>query len=206
MTKYIVSIFTLCVTSFMTTTDTVAQKNTKTTTIEERLSTHLPIFKEPNCTEYMIEFGSNDKSVKYSAKVIGIEYYSKIPIEQVEGAYMFLYSDPENIVSDNGVQVTNTILYVFSFMPDGQYFSFSSNITFKNVKQAKEAYAYLVKLIGVDEDESEQSVSNLVTCTNKKSPLRGDNRMVTVRREGLSVTFIVMDYDILQQYMESSGS
>lgn len=207
MTKYILSIFTLCVTLFMTTTDTVAQKKTKNeVTIEDRLSTHLPMFVEPNCVKYLIEFGSNDKAVKSAANSIDINYFSKLPIEQVEGAYMLLYADPDNITTKAGMQVTNTVLYIFSFMPDGQYFSFSSNMTFKTVKQAKEAYSYLTTLIGVSEDETEQSVSNLVTCTDKKSPLRGDNRMVTVRRDGLSVTFIVMDYDILQQYTESSGS
>lgn len=207
MTKYILSIFTLCVTLFMTTTDTVAQKKTKNeVTIEDRLSTHLPMFAEPNCVKYLIEFGSNDKAVKSAANSIDINYFSKLPIEQVEGAYMLLYADPDNITTKAGMQVTNTVLYIFSFMPDGQYFSFSSNMTFKTVKQAKEAYSYLTTLIGVSEDETEQSVSNLVSCTDKKSPLRGDNRMVTVRRDGLSVTFIVMDYDILQQYTESLGS
>lgn len=207
MTKYILSIFTLCVTLFMTTTDTVAQKKTKNeVTIEDRLSTHLPMFAEPNCVKYLIEFGSNDKAVKSAANSIDINYFSKLPIEQVEGAYMLLYADPDNITTKAGVQVTNTVLYIFSFMPDGQYFSFSSNMTFKTVKQAKEAYSYLTTLIGASEDETEQSVSNLVTCTDKKSPLRGDNRMVTVRRDGLSVTFIVLDYDILHQYTESLGS
>ena len=206
MTKYIVSIFTLCVTLFMGTTDTVAQKNTKTTSIEERLSTHLPIFKEPNCVEYLIEFGSNDKAVKSAANSIDINYFSKLPIQQIDGAYMLMYADPENIRVKSGMEVTSSILYIFSFLPNGDYFSFSSNMTFKTTSQAKEAYEYLVKMIEVDDSDSENSVSNVVSCDDKKSPFRGNNRMITVRRDGVSVTFIVMDYDMIQRYTESSGS
>jgi hypothetical protein len=183
-------------------TDLVAQrKNTDELSIDQRLAKHLPIFQDPSCTKYLIEFGSNDKAVKSASKSIGIQYFSKAPIPQVEDAYMFLYSDPENITRKDGVQVSNTVLYIFSFMPDGEYFSFSSNIIFKTTKQAKEAYQYLTNIIGGSESESDDSFSTMVECSDKKSPMRGSRRMVTVKREGLSVTFITMDYDILEKYV-----
>jgi hypothetical protein len=93
-------------------------------------------------------------------------------------------------------------------MPDGEYFSFSSNIIFKTTKQAKEAYQYLTKIIGGGESESDDSFSTMVACTDKKSPLRGTKRMVTIKREGLAVTFITMDYDILEKHVmgDSAGS
>jgi hypothetical protein len=182
------------------------QNNTDEISIDQRLSNYLPIFQDPSCTKYLIEFGSNDKAVKAASKSIGIKYFSKTPIEQVEGAYMFLYSDPENITRKDGVEVSSTVLYIFSFMPDGEYFSFSSNIIFKTTKQAKEAYQYLAGIIGGDELESDDSFSTILQCKDKKSPVRGSRRMVTVKREGLSITFITMDYDILERYVTGGES
>jgi hypothetical protein len=209
MINRILSIALLFVVTFGSVTNLVAQrKNSNEISIDQRLANYLPIFQDPSCTKYLIEFGSNDKAVKTASKSIGIEYFSKAPIPQVEGAYMFLYSDPENITRKDGVEVSNTVLYIFSFMPDGEYFSFSSNIIFKTTKQAKEAYQYLTKIIGGGESESDDSFSTMVACTDKKSPLRGTKRMVTIKREGLAVTFITMDYDILEKHVmgDSAGS
>lgn len=207
--KYILSII-VCATLFLSGTDVIAQKKSQKdqapVSIETRLSKNLPVFAPANCAEYLIEFGSNDKAVKSAANSIDINYFSKLPIQQIDGAYMLMYADPENIRVKSGMEVTSTILYIFSFLPNGDYFSFSSNMTFKTTSQAKEAYEYLVKMIEVDDSDSENSVSNVVSCDDKKSPFRGNNRMITVRRDGLSVTFIVMDYDMIQRYTESSGS
>lgn len=207
--KYILSII-VCATLLLSGTEVLAQKKSQKdrdpVSIETRLSKNLPVFASPNCAEYLIEFGSNDKAVKSAANSIDINYFSKLPIQQIDGAYMLMYADPENIRVKNGSEVTNTILYIFSFLPNGEYFSFSSNMTFKTISQAKEAYDYLVKMIEVDDTNSENSVSNVVSCDDKKSPLRGDNRLITIRRDGLSVTFIVMDYDMIQNHTESSGS
>ena len=207
--KYILSII-VCTTLFLSGTDVIAQKKSQKdqapVSIETRLSKNLPVFAPANCAEYLIEFGSNDKAVKSAANSIDINYFSKLPIQQIDGAYMLMYADPENIRVKSGMEVTSTILYIFSFLPNGDYFSFSSNMTFKTTSQAKEAYEYLVKMIEVDDSDSENSVSNVVSCDDKKSPFRGNNRMITVRRDGLSVTFIVMDYDMIQRYTESSGS
>lgn len=191
-------------------TNVFAQKKSQSdqspVSIETRLSKNLPIFNQPNCAEYLIEFGSNDKAVKSSANSIDINYFSKLPIEQIDGAYMLMYVDPENITVKSGVKVTSSVLYIFSFLPNGEYFSFSSNITFKTTSQSKEAYDYLLKVVGFQDSDSENSVSNIISCEDKKSPLRGSKRMVTIRRDGLSVTFIVMDYDMIEKYTESSGS
>ena len=207
--NYILSII-VCAALFLSGTDVLAQKKSQKdqapVSIETRLSKNLPVFTPPNCAEYLIEFGSNDKAVKSAANSIDINYFSKLPIQQIDGAYMLMYADPENIRVKSGMEVTSTILYIFSFLPNGDYFSFSSNMTFKTTSQAKEAYEYLVKMIEVDDSDSENSVSNVVSCDDKKSPFRGNNRMITVRRDGLSVTFIVMDYDMIQKYTESSGS
>lgn len=207
--NYILSII-VCATFFLSGTDALAQKKSQKdqapVSIETRLSKNLPVFTPPNCAEYLIEFGSNDKAVKSAANSIDINYFSKLPIQQIDGAYMLMYADPENIRVKSGMEVTSTILYIFSFLPNGDYFSFSSNMTFKTTSQSKEAYEYLVKMIEVDDTDSENSVSNVVSCDDKKSPFRGNNRMITVRRDGLSVTFIVMDYDMIQKYTESSGS
>ncbi len=207
--NYILSII-VCASLFFSGTDALAQKKSQKdqspVSIETRLSKNLPVFAPANCAEYLIEFGSNDKAVKSAANSIDINYFSKLPIQQIDGAYMLMYADPENIRVKNGMEVTSTILYIFSFLPNGDYFSFSSNMTFKTTSQAKEAYEYLVKMIEVDDSDSENSVSNVVSCDDKKSPFRGNNRMITVRRDGLSVTFIVMDYDMIQRYTESSGS
>lgn len=210
MTKYIFSFILLVASFFLGTTNVLAQKKTEkdraSVSIETRLSKRLPIFAPPNCAEYLIQFGSNDKAVKSAANSIDINYFSKLPIQQIDGAYMLMYADPENIRVKSGMEVTSTILYIFSFLPNGDYFSFSSNMTFKTTSQAKEAYDYLTKMIGVDDTNSENSVSNVVSCDDRKSPFRGNNRMITVRRDGLSVTFIVMDYDMIQTYTESSDS
>ncbi len=207
--NYILSII-VCASLFFSGTDALAQKKSQKdqspVSIETHLSKNLPVFAPANCAEYLIEFGSNDKAVKSAANSIDINYFSKLPIQQIDGAYMLMYADPENIRVKNGMEVTSTILYIFSFLPNGDYFSFSSNMTFKTTSQAKEAYEYLVKMIEVDDSDSENSVSNVVSCDDKKSPFRGNNRMITVRRDGLSVTFIVMDYDMIQRYTESSGS
>lgn len=207
--NYILSII-VCTALFLSGTDVLAQKKSQKdqapVSIETRLSKNLPVFAPANCAEYLIEFGSNDKAVKSAANSIDINYFSKLPIQQIDGAYMLMYADPENIRVKSGMEVTSTILYIFSFLPNGDYFSFSSNMTFKTTSQAKEAYEYLVRMIEVDDSDSENSVSNVVSCDDKKSPFRGNNRMITVRRDGLSVTFIVMDYDMIQRYTESSGS
>jgi hypothetical protein len=206
MINRILSIVLLFVVTIVSVTNLVAQrKNTNEISIDQRLANYLPIFQDPSCTKYLVEFGSNDKAVKTTSKSIGIQYFSKTPIPQVDGAYMFLYSDPENITRKDGVEVSSAVVYIFSFMPDGEYFSFSSNIIFKTTKQAKEAYKYLAGIIG-GESDSDDSFSTMVVCTDKKSPLRGSKRMITVKREGLSITFITMDYDILEKHVMGGES
>jgi hypothetical protein len=207
--SYILSII-VCATFLLSGTDVLAQKKSQKdrdpVSIETRLSKNLPVFTPPNCAEYLIEFGSNDKAVKSAANSIDIDYFSKLPIQQIDGAYMLIYADPKNIRGKNGSEITNTIFYIFSFLPNGEYFSFSSNMVFETIIQAKEAYDYFVKMIEVDDTNSENSVSNIVSCDDKRSPLRGDNRLITIRRDGLSVTFIVIDHDMIQNYIKSSGS
>jgi len=207
--SYILSII-VCATFLLSGTDVLAQKKSQKdrdpVSIETRLSKNLPVFTPPNCAEYLIEFGSNDKAVKSAANSIDIDYFSKLPIQQIDGAYMLIYADPKNIRGKNGSEITNTIFYIFSFLPNGEYFSFSSNMVFETIIQAKESYDYFVKMIEVDDTNSENSVSNIVSCDDKRSPLRGDNRLITIRRDGLSVTFIVIDHDMIQNYIKSSGS
>ena len=132
--NYILSII-VCAALFLSGTDVLAQKKSQKdqapVSIETRLSKNLPVFAPANCAEYLIEFGSNDKAVKSAANSIDINYFSKLPIQQIDGAYMLMYADPENIRVKSGMEVTSTILYIFSFLPNGDYFSFSSNMTFK---------------------------------------------------------------------------
>jgi hypothetical protein len=206
MINRILSILLLFVVTIVSVTNLVAQrKNTNEISIDQRLANYLPIFQDPSCTKYLVEFGSNDKAIKTASKSIGIQYFSKTPIPQVDGAYMLLYSDPENITRKDGVEVSSAVVYIFSFMPDGEYFSFSSNVIFKTTKQAKEAYKYLTGIIG-GESDSDDSFSTMVVCTDKKSPLRGSKRMITVKREGISITFITMDYDILEKHVMGGES
>lgn len=188
-------------------TTVIAQsKRSSTTSIDERLSKYLPVFDDPSCGTYLIEFGSNDKAVKLASKEIGIQFLSKAPIPQVEDGHLLIYADPENIRTESGKVVTNTVLYIFSFTPFGDYFSFSSNFTFKTPKLAKEAYTYLLNIAGGSESESENTYTTILTCDDRKSPYRDKTRMLTLRRDGNSVTFVLIDYDLVEEYLQSVGS
>jgi len=205
----IYSIFLLVVISFMLfdSTPIIAQsKQTTKISIEERLSKYFPVFEDPSCLTYLIEFGSDDKAIKIASKDIGIQFLYKAPLPQLDDGYIFIYTDPQNISTKNGKEVTHNVLYIFSFTPSGDYFSFGSNFTFKTSKLAKEAYDYLLSISGGSEYESGDMFTTVITCDDRNSPHKDKSRLLRLKRDGNSVTFILIDYDLLGEYMKRVGS
>lgn len=186
MFKTFLSILFLTLTSF-----TMYGQYGKETNIQERISLYMPITRPPQCVRYLTEFGVSKDIVSGYAQTIGIKYFGTMEIPNLDGVYTTIFLDPENIVGSNGKTITEHVIYGFIFTPDHQYFSFSTNIKFKTPKLAKDFRKMLLKNIGV-KTTKETDVTEVVLCGNT-----GKKRVAIVKLDGSSVTFVVIDFDIV---------
>lgn len=163
----------------------------KETDIRERISLYVPILRPPECVQYLTEFGSTKNIVEAYAQTTGMKYFGTMEIPNLDGVYTSMFLDPDNLVGPNGKTTTEHVVYGFVFTPDGDYFSFSTNIKFKTPKLAKDFQKLLLKNIGV-KDTKQKDITETVVCRHT-----GKQRVVIVKLDGSSITYVVMDFDIV---------
>lgn len=186
MFKTFFIILVMVVSSFIST----AQPQ-ESTNIQERISLYVPILQPPQCITYLTEFGVGKNIVDAYAKTIGMQYFGTMELPNLDGIYSSVYLDPENLVGVNGRQTTEHVVYGFVFTPDGEYFSFSTNIKFKTPKLAKEFQSKLLKNIGVKSNIG-KDVTETVICGKT-----GEKRVIVVKLDGNSLTYVIMDLDTI---------
>lgn len=162
----------------------------------ERLTMYLPIFTAPNCTTYLTDFGDKRKSVEHYAEVINLVYQTTFELPDREGIYVSIYLDPENLTDNFGKQVTEQILYSFTYSPDDRYISFTSSVEFKSTKMAE---SYMRTMLGYLESEYYTTKYNtLVKCNVGGKEVY---RSVTLQFVGTTVTMAVVDYKQISKMM-----
>lgn len=195
------SIFAPLLMVVLFTTPILSQHREEGTGIEERLSLYLPIFQSPHCTNYLTDFGDPEKQVDNYAKTIGLEGPSLLQPKDAAGTYFHLYEEPEPLVNNDGIPVTDQIIYTFVFTPDKKYLSFSFTADFKSSSLANSFQKVLLEKIGVFEFTREHS--QMIECNRDRN--KGKQRIVTIKLNGTTVTVVIVDYNTLQTMLIKQG-
>lgn len=183
------------------TTPLLSQQQEEGTGIEERLSLYLPIFQSPHCSNYLTDFGDPEKQVSNYAKTIGLDDPSLLKPKDAAGTYFHMYQEPDPLVNNDGIAVTDQIIYTFVFTPDKKYLSFSFTADFKSSGLANSFQKSLLEKIGVFEFTREHS--QMVECNRDKN--KGNQRIVTLKVNGTTVTMVIVDYNTLQTMLIKQG-
>lgn len=164
-------------------------QNSTETTIDERLGIYIPIFLEPHCSKFLTDFGTSKQIVTSFAKNIGIQYFSTASIPGMEDLKSELYLDPSDIVH-NGKLITDHVIYGFLFTEEDQYIAFSANVKFKTEGLANSFFKTMVEKVGGN--GKKKDFSSIVTCK-----MSGEKRSIVLKLDGTSITFVVIDYDMI---------
>lgn len=172
----------------------------KTTDISERLTTYMPIFQSPHCSTYLSQFGDSEKTVYKNAETIGLNFFSTGKPPGGEGTYFHIFADPQNLSNNDDIEISDYVIYTFIFTPDKKYLSFSATIVFKSPTIARAFQSSMLEKVGVFEFTN--NFSNTIQC--KRDPQK--NRLVTLKLDGNTLTFVVIDYNLLLEMTKKNGT
>lgn len=158
--------------------------------LNERLTVYFPILQPPNCVKYLTDFGVTQKVATDYVQSVGVDFFATVSIPNLEGVTASIYSDPENIISPDGDQLTEHILYSLIFTEGGKYFAFSMNIEFTSQELADSFNRTLLTNLKVK--KYSRNYSGIIKCKET-----GKQRMITSKVNGNTLTYVVMDYQTI---------
>ena len=169
--------------------------------IKERIRNNFPIFSFTPCTPFLLEFGSSAEAVIRKASEIGIKYHSKLKLPSPEGGYILAFYDLDNLRTEQGSPMTETIVYMLSFTKKDEYFSFSMRITCGNIYYSKSFYDILVEQVNKTYGYTKStSGGTLSLCEDRGSLMFGKKMNAVVKLdESPSATLTIIDLTILEQ-------
>lgn len=169
--------------------------------IKERIRNNFPIFSFTSCTPFLLEFGSSAEAVIRKASEIGIKYHSKLKLPAPEGGYILAFYDLDNLRTEQGSPMTETIVYMLSFTKKDAYFSFSMRITCGNIYYSKSFYDILVEQVNKTYGYTKStSGGTLSLCEDRGSLMFGKKMNAVVKLdESPSATLTIIDLTILEQ-------
>jgi len=169
--------------------------------IKERIRNNFPIFSFTPCTPFLLEFGSSAEAVIRKASEIGIKYHSKLKLPAPEGGYILAFYDLDNLRTEQGSPMTETIVYMLSFTKKDEYFSFSMRITCGNIYYSKSFYDILVEQVNKTYGYTKStSGGTLSLCEDRGSLMFGKKMNAVVKLdESPSATLTIIDLTILEQ-------
>jgi hypothetical protein len=169
--------------------------------IKERIRNNFPIFSFTPCTPFLLEFGSSAEAVIRKASEIGIKYHSKLKLPAPEGGYILAFYDLDNLRTEQGSPMTETIVYMLSFTKKDEYFSFSMRITCGNIYYSKSFYDILVEQVNKTYGYTKStSGGTLSLCEDRGSLMFGKKMNAVVKiDESPSATLTIIDLTILEQ-------
>lgn len=170
--------------------------------VKERLSNYIPIFSSPICANYMIPFGANQQKIDQTAERLGLEFVEGVEMPDLEGAYMLVYTDPDNILDRNGREVTENIFYIFTIDPNEIYFSFSVVLNFTSSVLATSVEEKMREYLDLDGDSEQETF--ITECNEKKSKARGSKRFITIKRNVNTLTFVIVDLDVVKSRIQGN--
>lgn len=195
----------LCAILLVTTSVTGVSQTQQSTDIMERISVYMPIFQEPDCSTFLNQFGDTEKSVYKNAETIGLTHFSTGKPPDAEGTYFHVFLDPENIINGDGIELTEHVVYTFVFNSNKKYFSFAATLAFKSPLIAREVHAAMLEKAGALKYKKE--FSDVIQCRkNSENSKDAKSRMVTIKLDGNTITFVVIDYDSLLEMAKKAGS
>jgi hypothetical protein len=169
--------------------------------IKERIRNNFPIFSFTPCTPFLLEFGSSAEAIIRKASEIGIKYHSKLKLPVPEGGYILAFYDLDNLRTEQGSHMTETIVYMLSFTKKDEYFSFSMRITCGNIYYSKSFYDILVEQVNKTYGYTKStSGGTLSLCEDRGSLMFGKKMNAVVKLdESPSATLTIIDLTILEQ-------
>ena len=169
--------------------------------IKERIRNNFPIFSFTPCTPFLLEFGSSAEAIIRKASEIGIKYHSKLKLPAPEGGYILAFYDLDNLRTEQGSPMTETIVYMLSFTKKDEYFSFSMRITCGNIYYSKSFYDILVEQVNKTYGYTKStSGGTLSLCEDRGSLMFGKKMNAVVKiDESPSATLTIIDLTILEQ-------